>query len=118
MGNSMLRNLFWAISFFGTPFFYIPVTAYFLRINPNPTISLILILASNEIICGAIKFVYPKERPIPMLKNTLFQKYLAGSFPSIHTARITAFSIAIVSFYTNRLFILIALLVVIGVGYS
>ena len=114
----MLRNLFWAISLFGTPFFYIPITAYFLKISPNLAISLIFILASNEIVCGAIKFAYPKERPAPMPRNTLFQKYLAGSFPSVHTARITALSITIVSFYTNRLFVLIALLVVIGVGYS
>ena len=113
-----LKNLFWTISLFGTPFFYIPLTAYFLKVNPKLAISLIFILASTEITCGAIKFIYPKERPIPMPRNTLFQKYLAGSFPSVHTARITAFSIAIVSFYTNRLFVLAALLVVIGVGYS
>ena len=114
----MLRNLFLAISLFGTPFFYIPVTAYFLKINPNPAISLILILISNEIVCGAIKFIYPKERPLPMPINTLFQKYIAGSFPSIHTARITALSIAIIPLYTNKIWILIALLAVTGVGYS
>ena len=118
MANNMLRNLFWAISLFGTPFFYIPATAYLLKINPKLAISLILILVSNEIVCGTIKFVYPKERPIPMQRNTFFQKYLAGSFPSVHTARITAFFIAVISFYTNKIFILISLLIITGVGYS
>ena|SRR3989339_849312 len=113
-----LRNLFWTISLFGTPFFYVPIAAYLLKVSPKPAISLIFIIVSTEIICGAIKFVYPKERPIPMPRNTLFQKYLAGSFPSVHTARIAAFSIAIVSFYTNKLLVLAALLVIIGVGYS
>ena len=118
LSKSALRNLFWAISLFGTPFFYIPATAYFLKVNPKLAISLIFILGFNEVFCGAIKFIYPKERPIPMPRNTLFQKYLAGSFPSVHTARITAFSAAIAAYYTNEIIILIALLAVSFVGYS
>ena len=118
MNKSALRNLFWAISLLGTPFFYIPATAYFLKVNPKLGISLIFIIVSNEVICGSIKFIYPKERPIPMPRNNFFQKYLAGSFPSVHTARITAFSIAVFSFYTDKIYFLIALLAVACVGYS
>jgi len=117
-GNNALRNLFWAISLLGTPFFYVPAAAYFLKVNPKLAISLIFILVSNEVVCGAIKFIYPKERPMPMPKNNLYQKYLAGSFPSVHTARITAFSAAVGSFYTNGISFLIALLAVSCVGYS
>ncbi|MBS3105900.1 phosphatase PAP2 family protein [Candidatus Woesearchaeota archaeon] len=117
-GKNALRNLFWAISLLGTPFFYIPATAYFLKVNPNLAVSLIFILVFNEVVCGAVKFVYPKERPIPMPRNNFFQKYLAGSFPSVHTARITSFSTAVISFYTDKMLVLIVLLVVICVGYS
>ena len=116
--NGALKTFFWIISLFGTPFFYIPATAYFLRINPKLAVNIIFILVSIEIICGAIKFIYPKERPVPMPKNNLFQKYRAGSFPSVHTTRITAFSIAIAAFYTNKIFILISLLIITSVGYS
>ena len=112
------RTLFLIISLFGTPFFYIPVTAFLLKINPKLAINLIFILISNEVICGAIKYAYPKKRPVPMPNKTFLQKYFAGSFPSVHTARITAFSIAIVSLYQNRIFILIASLLIIAVGYS
>ena len=113
-----LSILFQIISLFGTPFFYVPMTVYFLKINPKLGISLIFILIINEVTCGAIKYIYPKERPIPMPNKTLFQKYLAGSFPSVHTARVTAFFAAVILYNINTMFILIGLLAVIAVGYS
>ena len=116
--KNALRNLFWAVSLLGTPFFYIPATTYFLKVTPKLAISLLFILVSNEIVCGAVKFIYPKERPMPMPRNNLYQKYLAGSFPSVHTSRITAFSTAVFSFYTSNISFLIALLVITCVGYS
>ena len=112
------RILFRIISLFGTPFFYIPAIFYLLKINPRLAINVIIALVLTEVTCAFIKYVYPKERPIPMPRKTLFQKYLAGSFPSVHTARITALSAAAALFYANRRFILIASLVVIAVGYS
>lgn len=118
MDKSALRNLFLAISLLGTPFFYAPATAYLLKINIKLAITMIFTLVSTEIICGAIKFAYPKERPIPMPRNNFYQIYRAGSFPSVHTARITAFLIPITQLYTNKVFILAALLVISLVGYS
>src|SRR3989338_5781513 len=91
-GRDKLRILFHAVSIFGTPFFYIPMAAYFLKTNTNLAIKLVLAVASTEIICGAVKYIYPKARPVPMPSKTLIQKYFAGSFPSVHTARIAAFS--------------------------
>ena len=114
----LLKKSFQIISLFGTPFFYMPATAYLFTLTPKLAINLVFVLVSTEFVCGAVKFIYPKERPVPMPRNTIFQKYLAGSFPSVHTARITAFSAAIAAFYTNTAFILIASLVVICVGYS
>ncbi|MDP3765792.1 MAG: phosphatase PAP2 family protein [Nanoarchaeota archaeon] len=119
MINKNILTIFFQItSLFGTPFFYVPMTAYFLKINPKLGIKLILILVINEFVCGAIKYIYPKDRPVPMPNKTLIQKYFAGSFPSVHTARITAFSVAIVLFTMNKIFILIGLLAIAGVGYS
>lgn len=113
-----LRMLFQAVSIFGTPFFYIPMTAYFLKTNQNLAIKLIFAIALTEITCGAVKYIYPKARPIPMPRNTLIQKYLAGSFPSVHTARITAFFATIILSDTNINLILIGLLAIACVGYS
>ena len=114
----LLKKSFRIISLFGTPFFYVPATAYLFTLTPKLAINLVFVLVSTEFLCGAVKFIYPKERPVPMPRNTIFQKYLAGSFPSVHTARITAFSAAIAAFYTNTAFILVASLAVICVGYS
>ena len=111
-----LRTFFQIISLFGTLFFYIPVTAYLLKINSKLAINLIFILIFTEIISAAIKYIYPKQRPIPMPNKTFVQKYFAGSFPSVHTARITAFSIAIAA--SNKIFMLTALLIITAVGYS
>ena len=113
-----LRILFQAVSIFGTPFFYIPMTAYFLKTNPNLAIKLVLAVASTEIICGAVKYIYPKARPVPMPSKTLIQKYFAGSFPSVHTARIAAFSATVILSAMDKTFILIGLLAIAGVGYS
>ena len=113
-----LRMLFQAVSILGTPFFYIPMAAYFLKTNPNLAIKLILVIASTEIICGAVKYIYPKARPVPMPNKTLIQKYFAGSFPSVHTARITAFSVTVILFTMDKIFILIGLLAIACVGYS
>ena len=113
-----LRVLFQTISLFGTPFFYMPAIAYLFKIAPKLAVNLIFILVFTEVICGAIKYIYPKDRPIPMPDNTFIQKYFAGSMPSVHTARITAFSAAIAVFYANGIFILIASFAVICVGYS
>ena len=114
----LLKKSFRIISLFGTPFFYVPATAYLFTLTPKLAINLVFVLVSTEFLCGAVKFIYPKERPVPMPRNTIFQKYLAGSFPSVHTARITAFSAAIAVFYANGIFILIASLAVVCVGYS
>ena len=116
--SGTLRMLFQTVSLFGTPFFYIPMTAYFLKTNPNLAIKLILAIVSTEIICGAIKYLYPKKRPIPMPSETLVQKYFAGSFPSVHTARITAFSVAVILSANGITAILIGLFAMAGVGYS
>ncbi len=116
--KSILNISFQLISLFGIPIFYIPIIVYLTKVNFNFAIRLFYILLFTEIICGTIKIIYQKHRPIPMQNKTLFQKYYAGSFPSIHTARISALSIGLSLFYTNNLLRFILALLVIGVGYS
>ena len=102
-----LRIFFQIISLFGTPFFYIPAIVYLFKLNPRLAINLIFILIFTEIVCGVIKYIYPKDRPVPMPNKTFVQKYFAGSFPSVHTARIAAFSIGLIPFYINKVLILV-----------
>ena len=116
--HKALNMLFQFISLFGTPIFYTPVIIYLGYINLNFTIKLIVIIILTEILGGAIKILYPKERPMPMKNKTIIQKYRAGSFPSIHSARITALSAGLATLYSNKLFIVIMILLVISVGYS
>ena len=112
------RRLFRIVSLFGMPFFYIPVIIYFLETNKGIATDLIIAIILIEIVCGAIKYIYPKQRPVPMERKTFFQVYMAGSFPSAHTARIAALAAAIAMIYPNKIFILIGALLAIGVGYS
>ena len=113
-----LRLFFKIISLIGTPFFYMLALLYLFKINKSLAMDIIPILVLTEIVCGSIKYIYPKERPVPMKNKTFIQKYMAGSFPSVHTARITAFSAAILLFYKDNMFVLAALFAIIGVGYS
>ena len=111
-------KFFRIMSLFGLPFFYIPVIVYFLETKKSVAIDLMTIIILTEIVCGAIKYIYPKQRPVPMQRKTFFQVYMAGSFPSAHTARIAALSAAITMIYPNKIFIVIGALLTIGVGYS
>ena len=118
MEDKALRNLFWAVSVFGTPFFLVPAIIYLFKANQILALDLIYVLIITQIICTIIKYLYPKARPMPMPNKTLIQKYMAGSFPSIHTARITAFSIPIIKFYPRSMILFILILLIISVGYS
>jgi undecaprenyl-diphosphatase len=116
--NLALKILFQAVSLLGTPFFFVPAIIYLSSLDKNLAIITIYSIALAQIVCTAIKFIYPKKRPVPMPDKTLIQKYLAGSFPSIHTARITAFSVPIIQFHANQWIILAALSAIGLVGYS
>ena len=118
MTNEQISIFFQVISFFGTPFFYMPAAAFLFKINPELAIRLAFSIIITEVICGAIKFIYPKERPIPMPRKTIFQKYLAGSFPSVHTARITTLVTTIALPNPNKIMILAAFMAISLVGYS
>lgn len=50
---------------------------------------LLLALAINEIVGSLIKIFFPKTRPNGQKFNTIIEKIDAGSFPSLHSSRIT-----------------------------
>lgn len=116
--NRGLRIFFILASLFGTPVFFVPALIYLYLKLPGLASRAIFSLVSAQIICTIIKFLYPKERPVPMPRNTVFQRYLAGSFPSIHTARTTAMMLPIALSNPNKFTISAAIIAVAIVGCS
>ena len=63
-----------------------------------------IFLVLNELIWGAIKYFFFKERPNPMKYKNAYEKILAGSFPSLHSSR--TFLLFLFSlFFTENIFI-------------
>ena len=57
--------------------------------NTNTFYVLLISLALNELIGSLIKILFPKTRPNGQKYNNLIEKIDAGSFPSLHSSRIT-----------------------------
>ena len=113
-----LRRIFLVFTLLGTPFFYVPIAVVLATFNFAAAVKLAIILAVAEAFCGILKFIYPKERPIPLPRKTLYQKYEAGSFPSIHTARIAAVSAFLSFAYPGAATIVAGFFATLLVGYS
>ena len=66
-----------------------------------------LILVSTiilwEFIGATIKIFFFKERPNPMKYNNLYEKILAGSFPSLHSMR--TFTLFLFSFFFTNFYV-------------
>lgn len=78
---------------------------------------------AGEALCSGIKFLWHKPRPNGQLFKGAMEKIDAGSFPSIHAYRIayTYSSLAYIEYkFSNGgvLFPIVALVVVVVVGYS
>ena len=114
----LLTLFFSAITWLGTPFLYVPVIAYLFLIRQPLAIRLALAMLIIELGGGTIKLAYPTERPMPLPKNTLRQKWDAGSFPSIHTARIVAIVSFLHALHTSWQFALSGTVLVAAVGCS
>ncbi len=111
----------------GNPFLLLLVSFFAIQnirwISPAQ-IWLVLIggFLANEFICSGIKYIWHKPRPNAQTFGDGMEKIDAGSFPSIHAARISFVysSLAYLHYTENQGFILpaICLLVIILVGYS
>ena len=113
-----LRRIFLVFTLLGTPFFYVPIAVVLATFNFAAAVKLAIILVVAEVFCGILKFIYPKERPVPLPRKTLYQKYEAGSFPSIHTARIAAVSAFLSFAYPGAATIVAGFFATLLVGYS
>ena len=116
MRNS--RLFFHAVSLIGLPPAYIVVLLFLWRSGFEHAGRIGMAFIAIEILCGAIKLVYPKERPEKMPRRNLIERYEAGGFPSIHSARITALAVMVNSFYSDALLLSAGIALVIFVGYS
>ena len=63
--------------------------------------SLLIFLLINEVICSLIKVFFHKKRPIEQHYQSVIEKIDAGSFPSIHTSRITLSYLTLTSISDN-----------------
>jgi len=79
---------------------------------------LLALLTINEIACSVIKIIFPKKRPDGQLYNNILEKIDAGSFPSLHTSRITITYLSL--FFISNIIILKLLycVVIATVAYS
>ena len=116
--NRLLPAIFSAVTWLGTPFFYVPVIAYLFTVQQLLAVRLALTMLIIELSGGIIKLIYPKDRPTPQPKKTLRQKWDAGSFPSIHTARAVAIAIFLSALNTSWQFALAGTVLAAAVGYS
>lgn len=72
------------------PFVFIGLQAFFYK--------LLIALAINEAIGSLIKIFFPKKRPNGQSYSNLIEKIDAGSFPSLHSSRITLVYLSLFSF--------------------
>lgn len=82
---------------------------------------MIVVFLLNEALCSGIKYFWHKPRPNGQQYASGLEKIDAGSFPSIHAARIAYVygTLGMIHHWTGHSWVLVIALVVIGaVGYS
>ncbi|WP_052597673.1 phosphatase PAP2 family protein [Aureispira sp. CCB-QB1] len=108
----------------GNPFLLLLVTLATLSSHPQFKTYFPILLAGfflNEIVCSAIKYFWHKPRPNGQKFKNGFEKIDAGSFPSIHSSRISFvyLSLSYIQYMAGNLLIVpVFLIVIVVVGYS
>lgn len=113
-----LQSGFSVLTLLGTPFFYAPLCVVFAVFDFAASVRLAMALAVVEVFCGILKFIYPKERPVPLPRKTFYQRYEAGSFPSVHSARTAAMAVFFSLQYPHWSVAAVGVLALLVVGYS
>ncbi len=116
--NYIANEFFSSVTLFGMPTFYIVAILIIAQIDVLFSARLAAVLIMVEVICVAIKCMYRKERPLPQQKVNWWEKIDAGSFPSVHTARITALTTMVNVWYNNAVIICLSIALVLVVGFS
>jgi len=108
----------------GNPFLLLLVTVATLSSHPKFLSYFIILIAGflvNEIVCSGIKLFWHKPRPNGQEFSNKFEKIDAGSFPSIHSSRISFvyLSLGYIHYVANNIILLpVFLTVIVVVGYS
>ncbi|BDS13581.1 phosphatase PAP2 family protein [Aureispira anguillae] len=108
----------------GNPFLLLLVTLATLSNHPKFHTYFWILLAGfliNEFICSAIKYLWHKPRPNGQQYKNGFEKIDAGSFPSIHSSRISFvyLSLGYIHYMAENFLLMPTFIVVIAVvGYS
>ncbi len=114
----VIDNLSHGITAFGTPIFYVLVLAILGHFSPVFALRVLVLLLCVEVAGALIKLFYPTERPIPRPHTTIIERYDAGSFPSIHSARAGVLASVFAMEGHDVWLTCVFLLVAIGVGWS
>jgi len=112
---------FWdSVTSLGLPSFIILALVLFWGMNQSFSFVVSMVLYFFLEATGAgIKLIYQKDRPQPETRNTLFERYQSGSFPSLHTARISYLTMIVVfSGLFSQTVSVMMLLVLVLVAYS
>ena len=112
--NEVIEN----ITAYGSIAFYLPIIILLIKFNPSLSVTLFFSMLAVELLTGGIKLFYNKPRPKPRVNRSWIEKVDAGSFPSTHTARITALSFILNLAYPFTLGIIISAILILAVGYS
>ncbi len=118
--KNILQEFWESISVSGFPIFYLVVIVLFEKSAPYfAGLKWVVIFLLLEVVCAMIKLVFPTHRPIQMKRDTIFQKYTASGFPSVHSARIAALAtLCFLTFPKDTFLISLFLLLAVLVGYS
>lgn len=95
-----LQDWFRDITSLANPLILIFVPFIFLKPS-KPFYVLLVALLVNEIVGSLIKIFFPKTRPNGQKYDTLLQKIDAGSFPSLHSSRISLTYLTMFSYAEN-----------------
>jgi undecaprenyl-diphosphatase len=101
----------------GNPLILIILSIFVLGINLT-LFKIILGLIATEIFCTLIKILHYKNRPVKEKYKNIMEKINAGSFPSLHAARISFAFLTlffIIPVYSIKI---IALLMIVFIGVS
>ncbi|MDD5649957.1 MAG: phosphatase PAP2 family protein [Candidatus Nanoarchaeia archaeon] len=106
------------ITAMGSFLFLLIIALLFLNFNTKLSLILIIGLIIIETIGALFKIFFFKKRPDHQKYSNLLEKVDAGSFPSIHSARIVLLVLSIYHFYTSLFILIFGIVMILLVGYS
>jgi undecaprenyl-diphosphatase len=106
------------VSALGSFLFLCVLALFFLFIDYNVSLKIIVGLVIIEFVGALIKVVFHRTRPNNQRFSNIFEKIDSGSFPSIHAARVMLVALVVFHFFSSPIALLLLALLVILVGVS